>query len=59
NLPRLTSLTPSERQLLIATIWQYADWGHLANRLQLAGKPAIIKALRALLARLLDIPTTR
>ncbi|OCA62549.1 hypothetical protein A9R10_10420 [Aeromonas piscicola] len=59
NLPRLACLTPSERQLLIATIWQYADWGHLANRLQLAGKPAIIKALRTLLARQLDTPTTR
>ncbi|RAJ03727.1 tRNA(Met) cytidine acetyltransferase TmcA [Aeromonas salmonicida] len=59
NLPRLTSLTPSECQLLIATIWQYADWGRLAARLQLAGKPAIIKALRTLLARLLDAPTTR
>jgi len=59
NLPRLASLTPNERQLLIATIWQYADWGRLAARLQLAGKPAIIKALRTLLARLLDAPTTR
>ncbi|MBS2783706.1 tRNA(Met) cytidine acetyltransferase TmcA [Aeromonas salmonicida] len=59
NLPRLASLMPSERQLLIATIWQYADWGRLAARLQLAGKPAIIKALRTLLARLLDAPTTR
>ncbi|MFM1715561.1 tRNA(Met) cytidine acetyltransferase TmcA [Aeromonas salmonicida] len=59
NLPRLASLTPSECQLLIATIWQYADWGRLAARLQLAGKPAIIKALRTLLARLLDAPTTR
>ncbi|MFM4731110.1 tRNA(Met) cytidine acetyltransferase TmcA [Aeromonas salmonicida] len=59
NLPRLASLTPSECQLLIATIWQYADWSRLAARLQLAGKPAIIKALRTLLARLLDAPTTR
>ncbi|MGE6180814.1 tRNA(Met) cytidine acetyltransferase TmcA [Aeromonas salmonicida] len=59
NLPQLASLTPSECQLLIATIWQYADWGRLAARLQLAGKPVIIKALRALLARLLDAPTTR
>ncbi|MFZ3405731.1 GNAT family N-acetyltransferase [Aeromonas salmonicida] len=59
NLPRLASLTPNECQLLIATIWQYADWGRLAARLQLAGKPAIIKALRILLARLLDAPTTR
>ena len=59
NLPRLASLTPSECQLLIATIWQYADWGRLAARLQLAGKPAIIKALRTLLARMLDAPTTR
>jgi tRNA(Met) cytidine acetyltransferase len=46
-------LEPAERQLLIATIWQYADWGVLAARLQLAGKPAVIKALRSLLARLL------
>lgn len=59
NLPRLASLTPGECQLLIATIWQYADWSRLAARLQLAGKPAIIKALRTLLARLLDDPTTR
>ncbi|MGL6412195.1 hypothetical protein ACSZMR_20175 [Aeromonas veronii] len=59
NLAVLGSLTPDERALLIAPIWQYADWGALAARLQLAGKPAVIKALRALLARLLGYPTTR
>ena len=59
NLARLAELTPDERHLLIATIWQYADWGSLAARLQLAGKPAVIKGLRALLARLLRSPTTR
>ncbi|WP_421354008.1 tRNA(Met) cytidine acetyltransferase TmcA [Aeromonas veronii] len=59
NLDVLASLTPDERSLLIAPIWQYAEWGALAARLQLAGKPAVIKALRALLARLLISPTTR
>lgn len=59
NLAVLASLTPDERSLLIAPIWQYAEWGALAARLQLAGKPAVIKALRALLARLLISPTTR
>ncbi|MFQ1924772.1 tRNA(Met) cytidine acetyltransferase TmcA [Aeromonas veronii] len=59
NLDVLASLTPDERALLIAPIWQYAEWGALAARLQLAGKPAVIKALRALLARLLTSPTTR
>ena len=59
NLAVLASLTPDERYLLIAAIWQYADWGMLAARLQLAGKPAVIKSLRALLARLLSSPTTR
>ncbi|MFQ2223616.1 tRNA(Met) cytidine acetyltransferase TmcA [Aeromonas enteropelogenes] len=53
NIDRLAPLTADERHLLIATIWQYADWARLADRLQLAGKPALIKALRALLARLL------
>lgn len=53
NIDRLAPLMADERQLLIATIWQYADWTRLAGRLQLAGKPALIKALRALLARLL------
>ena len=59
NLTTLAQLDPAERQLLIATIWQYADWGVLAARLQLAGKPAVIKALRSLLARLLPPATTR
>ncbi|MEL3927864.1 GNAT family N-acetyltransferase [Aeromonas enteropelogenes] len=53
NIDRLAPLTADERHLLIAAIWQYADWTRLAGRLQLAGKPALIKALRALLARLL------
>jgi len=53
NLEQLAPLTPAERHLLIATLWQYGEWGPLAARLQLAGKPAVIKALRALLARLL------
>lgn len=53
NIDRLAPLMADERHLLIATIWQYADWTRLADRLQLAGKPALIKALRALLARLL------
>ncbi|BEE19305.1 tRNA(Met) cytidine acetyltransferase TmcA [Aeromonas enteropelogenes] len=53
NMDRLAPLTADERHLLIATIWQYADWSRLAGRLQLAGKPALIKAQRALLARLL------
>lgn len=53
NIDRLAPLTADERHLLIAAIWQYADWARLADRLQLAGKPALIKALRALLARLL------
>ena len=59
HLDVLASLTPDERYLLIAAIWQYADWGMLAARLQLAGKPAVIKRLRALLARLLSSSTTR
>lgn len=53
NMDRLAPLTADERHLLIAAIWQYADWARLAGRLQRAGKPALIKALRALLARLL------
>lgn len=53
NIDRLAPLTADERHLLIAAIWQYADWARLADRLQRAGKPALIKALRALLARLL------
>ncbi|WP_439834392.1 tRNA(Met) cytidine acetyltransferase TmcA [Aeromonas enteropelogenes] len=53
NIDRLAPLTADERHLLIAAIWQYADWARLADRQQLAGKPALIKALRALLARLL------
>ncbi|WP_457939361.1 tRNA(Met) cytidine acetyltransferase TmcA [Aeromonas veronii] len=59
HLAVLASLTPDERYLLIAAIWQYAEWGMLAARLQLVGKPAVIKSLRALLARLLISPTTR
>jgi len=55
----LDGLSQDERRLLIATIWQYANWGALAARLQLAGKPAVIKALRSLLARLLPPATTR
>ncbi|MNR37433.1 tRNA(Met) cytidine acetyltransferase TmcA [compost metagenome] len=50
----LDELTPDERRLLIATIWQYAPWSELAKVLRLAGKPALIKALPDLLARLLD-----
>ena len=50
----LDELNPDERRLLIATIWQYAPWIELAKVLRLAGKPALIKALRDLLARLLD-----
>ncbi|MGL4249167.1 MAG: tRNA(Met) cytidine acetyltransferase TmcA [Aeromonas sp.] len=57
NLELLAALTPAERHLLIAAIWQYAEWGRLAARWQLAGKPAVIKALRALLARLLASTT--
>ncbi|WP_349920869.1 tRNA(Met) cytidine acetyltransferase TmcA [Aeromonas veronii] len=49
----LGGLEPGERRLLIATIWQYAPWDGLAKALGLAGKPAIIKTLRNLLARLL------
>ena len=59
NLAQLASLTLAERHLLISAIWQYADWGQLAAHLQLAGKPGVIKALRALLTRLLDTPTIR
>jgi len=46
-------LSQDERRLLIATIWQYASWSELAARQGVAGKPALIKALRSLLARLL------
>ncbi|WP_421280734.1 tRNA(Met) cytidine acetyltransferase TmcA [Aeromonas taiwanensis] len=49
----LDDLSPDERRLLIATIWQYAPWAELAAAQGVAGKPALIKALRALLARLL------
>ncbi|MGY3886279.1 tRNA(Met) cytidine acetyltransferase TmcA [Aeromonas aquatica] len=50
----LDELEPGERRLLIASIWQYAPWAELARALKLAGKPALIKSLRTLLARLLD-----
>lgn len=50
----LDELVPDERRLLIATIWQYTPWAELARALKLAGKPALVKSLRALLARLLD-----
>ena len=49
----LDGLSQDERRLLIATIWQYASWSELAARQGVAGKPALIKALRSLLARLL------
>ncbi|MGY3944634.1 tRNA(Met) cytidine acetyltransferase TmcA [Aeromonas tecta] len=49
----LDDLDPDERRLLIATIWQYIPWAELARELKLAGKPALVKRLRALLARLL------
>ncbi len=49
----LDALSQDERRLLIATIWQYASWSELAARQGVAGKPALIKALRSLLARLL------
>mgnify|MGYP000718096344 CR=1 FL=1 len=45
-----------KRRLLIAPIWQYVDWNELAKTLGVAGKPALIKMLRSLLARLLDKP---
>ncbi|MGY6039727.1 tRNA(Met) cytidine acetyltransferase TmcA [Aeromonas sp. AE23HZ002T15] len=50
----LDALTSDERRLLIGSIWQYAPWTDLARALGLAGKPALIKALRSLLARLLE-----
>lgn len=50
----LDELAPDERRLLIASIWQYAPWSELARALKLAGKPALIKSLRTLVARLLD-----
>ena len=50
----LDELVPDERRLLIASIWQYAPWAELARALKLAGKPALIKSLRTLVARLLD-----
>ncbi|PJG57940.1 tRNA(Met) cytidine acetyltransferase TmcA [Aeromonas cavernicola] len=53
HLPLLSSLSAADRHLLIAAIWQYANWDELARQLQLAGKPAVIKALRGLLMRLL------
>ncbi|MFM4720163.1 tRNA(Met) cytidine acetyltransferase TmcA [Aeromonas bivalvium] len=53
NPARLGALTREERALLIASVWQYAGWDLLARRLELSGKPALIKALRALMARLL------
>jgi tRNA(Met) cytidine acetyltransferase len=49
----LDELGPDDRRLLIATIWQYTPWAELARELKLAGKPALVKLLRALLARLL------
>ncbi|MGL5597880.1 MAG: GNAT family N-acetyltransferase, partial [Aeromonas sp.] len=54
NLALLGLITPADRQLLIATIWQYADWGRLASHLKLAGKPAVIKALRGVMSDLLS-----
>ncbi|WP_404972875.1 tRNA(Met) cytidine acetyltransferase TmcA [Aeromonas sp. BIGb0445] len=53
HLNRLHGLQSAERALLIASIWQYAPWEGLARRQRLSGKPALIKALRGLLARLL------
>ena len=50
----LDELVPDERRLLIASIWQYAPWSELARALKLAGKPALIKSLRTLVAWLLD-----
>ncbi|MNR29461.1 hypothetical protein D3C85_1468490 [compost metagenome] len=50
----LDELLPDERRLLIAPIWQYVPWAELAKTLGVAGKPAVIKRLRSLLARLLD-----
>ncbi|MGL5450933.1 MAG: tRNA(Met) cytidine acetyltransferase TmcA [Aeromonas sp.] len=54
NLALLELITPADRQLLIATIWQYTDWGRLASHLKLAGKPAVIKALRGVMSDLLS-----
>lgn len=54
RLTELDELLPDERRLLIASIWQYAPWAELARALKLAGKPALIKSLRTLVARLLD-----
>ena len=56
RLTVLDELLPDERRLLIAPIWQYVDWNELAKTLGVAGKPALIKMLRSLLARLLDKP---
>ena len=56
RLTVLDELLPDERRLLIAPIWQYVDWNELAKTLGVAGKPALIKLLRSLLARLLDKP---
>ena len=53
HLNRLHGLQSAERALLIASIWQYAPGEGLARRQRLSGKPALIKALRGLLARLL------
>ncbi|MNO64818.1 tRNA(Met) cytidine acetyltransferase TmcA [compost metagenome] len=54
RLTLLDELLPDERRLLIAPIWQYVPWAELAKTLGVAGKPAVIKRLRSLLARLLD-----
>ena len=56
RLTVLDELLPDERRLLIASIWQYVPWAELAKTLGVAGKPALIKQLRSLLARLLDKP---
>lgn len=56
RLTVLDELLPDERRLLLASIWQYVPWAELAKTLGVAGKPALIKQLRSLLARLLDKP---
>ena len=50
----LDALSPDERRLLIATIWRYAPGTLWRRNRGMTGKPALIKALRSLLARLLE-----
>ncbi|MGL5948639.1 MAG: tRNA(Met) cytidine acetyltransferase TmcA [Aeromonas sp.] len=53
QLPQASHLSPATCALLIASVWQYADLGTLAKQYSLAGKPALVQALRQAVALLL------